>query len=122
MDFQINYQDACKSSQITAKTITLSSVKFDTSQSQSISAFQDSVDASGLYLTGICGEKLVELDPSTPNFLSVQRDSVDPVLNDFSIVYNHNLAIESDIQTHTISYSVKSVEYPSDVTTLTGSG
>ena len=51
-------------------------------------AFTDSVDILSLHSTGICGEKEVTLDVSSPPFLSLVPDSSDSVLNDYKIVYD----------------------------------
>ena len=44
-----------------------------------IPEFTDSIEDSGAYYKGICGEKRVVLDPSAPAFLSITPHDIDPV-------------------------------------------
>ena len=83
-------------------------------------AFTDNV--AGSYSPGICGELRVTLD-SPPAFLTLTADPVDPVTQPFSVIYTYSsgTAVESDIKTHTINYTVTSVEYSTYVTAITGS-
>jgi len=53
----------------------------------SIPAFTDSVDSTDEYTTGICGEKKITLNDSTPSYLTLV-DGTDPVLDPFSIDYD----------------------------------
>ena len=86
----------------------------DTTQQVIVPAYTDSVDTDGAlsYSTGICGEKIVTLDPLI-EFLTLTPDPSDPVLNAFTIDYNESSATEADIMLHTISYTVASKEYGS---------
>ena len=118
--FTITFTDACRSTTLTAQTITFSDVTWniDTDTSISVPAFQDSLDSDGGYAIGTCGEKVVTLDASTPGFLALTADSGDPTLNPFTIAYTQS-ASESDIQAHTITYEVTSKHYDGEVTPLT---
>ena len=85
-------------------------------------AFTDSVDTNGAlsYSEGVCGEKIITLDPSK-GFLTLTPDPSDPILNDFLIAYTESSATEADIMMHTISYTVSSKEYGSLIPDLTSS-
>ena len=111
--FTITFTDACRSTTLTAQTITFSDVTWniDTDASISVPAFQDSLDSDGGgHAIGTCGEKVVTLDASTPEFLALTADSGNPTLNPFTIAYTQS-ASESDIRTHTIIYEVTSKHY-----------
>ena len=41
-----------------------------------ITAYTDSVDATGDYFLDVCGEKTVTLDADTPTFLLVKEDPI----------------------------------------------
>ena len=82
----IDFQDACRSSTITAKTITLAAVKYEVSGSETVAAFEDSVTST--YSAGICGELRITLD-SAPAFLTLTADSGDPATQPFTISYDH---------------------------------
>ena len=71
-------------------------------------AFTDSVDATSSYAAGICGEKRMILDASPPAYLSIISISA---TSPFKVKFNHLLASASDIGSHTINYTVKSIEY-----------
>ena len=47
-------------------------------------------------------------------------DLVDPVLDPFSIAYDHTQAVEADIGAHTVAYTVRSVDYAGIVSDLAG--
>jgi len=111
----ISFVDACRSSTIVSKTITLSSAKFNVNSSQALSVFLDTVDQGGQYAQGVCGEKIFTLAPGTPAFLTVTADSADPLTNALTIAYDSALAVETDIKMHTISYTVSSKEYGGSV-------
>ena len=97
--FTVNYVDACRSSTINAKVITLTAEKYDVSGSQNVPAFSDSVDTPpSTYVAGICGEKQIILDASAPAFLSIVPDGTDPVTQPFSVAFDHTQAIEADIK------------------------
>ena len=106
--FFVNYVDACRSSTIDTQVITLTAEKYDISGIQRVPAFKDSIDTAGVYATGICGEKQIILDASAPAFLSIVPDRNNPETSPFSIAYDHTKAIESDIKTHTVAYTVVS--------------
>ena len=74
--FTIDFTDACRTSTITAKNISLIAATFGTSFSQSVPAFEDSL-AGGKYAFGICGELRVALVDS-PSWLSLTMDPTDP--------------------------------------------
>ena len=59
------------------------------------------------------------LDSSTPSFLSISLDSVDPIINPFTIEYDESLATEADIGVHLISYTVSFAEYSGIASDLT---
>ena len=72
--FTIDFQDACQSATISAQTLTLASpiYRVDLTKQYSLNAFTDSVDSTGSYGTGICGEKTVSLDIlNKPAFLTL---------------------------------------------------
>ena len=100
----------CESSTITEQVITLSPVRFNNSDSQKVPAFTDSIDATGTY-SSLCGEKRLSLEANSPAYLSIVADLEDPVTKDFSVSYDHTKATEADIGTHTIDYTVSSVDY-----------
>ena len=116
----IDFQDACRSSTITAKTVTFASVKFDMTGTQFLTPFVDSIDAGGSYTKGICGEKTITLEVSTPSFLTLTADTIDPINADLNIAYDATLAFAADIKSHTIAYTVSSKEYPTLVPDITG--
>ena len=76
-----------------------------------VPAFLDSVDAMAIYEMGVCGAKIVTLDPSnTPSFLTLamQQEGDDS----FTLVYSESMASESDIGLiHTIDYTVSFAHY-----------
>ena len=118
--FTITFTDDCRSTTLTAQTITFSDITWniDTDTSISVPAFQDSLDSGGGHTIGTCGEKVVTLDSSTPGFLALTADSGDPILNPFTIAYTQS-ASESDIRAHTITYEVTSSNYDGIVAPLT---
>ena len=72
-------------------------------------AFTDSVDATSSYAAGVCGEKRMILDASPPAYLSIISISA---TSPFKVKFDHLLlATASDIRSHTINYTVKSIEY-----------
>ena len=87
--------------------------------------FEDSLDETGTYDTGICGEKRIILHSDTPKFLTVQLDDGDRRLHHralqvknnelavspFSIYYDHYLSAEADAGVYEIKYQVVFVEY-----------
>ena len=75
------------------------------------------IDSIGEF--GECGEKRVTLD-SSPDFLSVVSDAMDPATMPFSINFNHTLALTQDIGEHEVKYTVSSVMFPTYVTSITG--
>ena len=76
-----------------------------------MSAFTDTVDTTGVYTTGICGEKLVSLDAGTPSFLTLAKDATDPLNNALTISYSSATATEADVKVHTVAYTVTFKEY-----------
>ena len=74
-------------------------------------AFTDSVDTTGTYTAGICGEKTFILDSGLPAFLSITVGAVDPVLDPFTINYDQSLATEADIGQNIIVTTVTLKEY-----------
>ena len=100
--FTVDFTDACRSATIiTAPGILDYSVVWGAiSASFSEPAFTDSLDS--VYPPGgICGEKIVTLDTmTTPAFLSLFPDVIDPVLNGFQISFNGSWATEADILNH----------------------
>lgn len=74
-DFIIDFQDACRTSTITAGTMTFTQAKFGISSSQTIVPFVDSIDDAGAYTKGICGEKIITLEADTPSFLTLTADA-----------------------------------------------
>ena len=95
---EIIFSDACRSSTLTSQSITIPDLIYNDPYEQEVTAFQDSVDQS--YSVGECGEKRISLDPGTPSFLSIELDSVDPVLNNFKIIYDETAATLTDIGEH----------------------
>lgn len=126
--FTINFVDACRSANIVDSAITYPSVTWhaDLTETLSVAAFKDSVDGAtdlagtGVYSTGLCGEKLVTLDP-TIAFMTLTKDATDPVLNNFVIDYDQASATDSDVKLHTIGYTVTSKEYSALIPALTSS-
>ena len=82
--------------------------------------FGDSLDDGGLYTKGICGEKLVSLDPGTPSFLTLAKDLVDPINNDLTLTFDASQASDADIREHTISYTTSSKDFGPSVPEITG--
>ena len=77
-----------------------------------MSSYSDSVDQSGSYHYGACGEKIVTFDAGAPSFIAISADGTDPINNDLTIVYSEAGATSSDVElTHTISFQVSSKEY-----------
>ena len=85
-----------------------------------MSAFADSVDASNAYPAGICGEKRITLDAGSPVFLTVTVDATNPTTLPFSVIYDNTKAFAADIRTHTVNYSVASVLFSLDITSISG--
>ena len=109
----------CQSSTITVESLTLAATKFDESVAYSVAAYTDSIDATGSHGTGTCGEKRLSLNAGSPSFLSVTPASGASAATDpFLINYNADAATEADIKTHTISYTVSSVDYSSYVSSF----
>ena len=117
--FTIDFIDACRASNIVPKVISIS-VKYDVSQSQNVPAFTDTVDATGSYTAGICGELRITLGLTGPAFLTITPDPTDPEKNDFIVSYDPTRAVEGDIKTHSIAYTVTSIQYPGLVSDLPG--
>ena len=69
--------------------------------SESFPAYQDDHDSSN---TGICGEKTITLDPSTPTFLTLVPNPSDPVFGAFTIQFDDSTATEDDIMVHTVAF------------------
>ena len=98
--FTVEFQDACQSATIIASPgIADENVDWDDTSAEFLnSAFLDSVDNTGTYAQGICGEKTVTLDPTDcPAFLTLEPDPVDPILKDFELVYSNTGVTEADI-------------------------
>ena len=74
--FTIDFQDGCRTSSITAKTITTIAVAYNTLSTQTVAAFTDSL-AGGSYSAGICGELRIAL-VGAPSWLSITPDGSDP--------------------------------------------
>ena len=89
----------------------------DATATLSVPAFQDSVDGTGSYPIGICGQKQITLDAGRPLFLTLAEDTTDPVLNNFSINYDATLATSADLGSLTVHYTVTLLEYSSLTTT-----
>ena len=65
-----------------------------------------------MFSPGICGPKIVTLDPGTPSFLNVVQDGSQNYQDSFIIVYSESMANgETDIKMHTIDYTVKFARY-----------
>lgn len=84
-------------------------------------AFTDSVDATGLYPTGICGEKIFSFAASVPDFMILTLGA-DPILDQFRIDYDHTQTTILDVVPggYTIGYEVDWAEYSSYNFWLTG--
>ena len=75
-----------------------------------MAAFSDSVDSTGTYSTGICGEKLVALT-SPPAFVSITLGA-NKITDPFTINYDGSHASESDVfVSYSVQYSVSFKEY-----------
>lgn len=127
--FTLSYEDACQTATIIEQTITFPTVVWyiDFTSTLSVPAFTDTVDGAtdlpgtGTYPTGVCGEKVVTLDPNIL-FMSSTADATDPVLNNFVIDYDQNAgATVDDVILHTISYTVSSLEYGGHIPDLASS-
>ena len=88
-----------------------------------MSAFTDSIDssASGTYPAGICGEKRLTLDSSSPAFVQVKLPSANAATSPASLAFDHTKAVGADIKTHVVNYTVKMVEYDGIVAEISGS-
>ena len=114
-NFEIEFLDACRDATIIAQTIQDMTVVWQQSSQEEVlirvPAFLDSVDATAMYALGVCGAKIVTLDPiNTPNFLTLatQQEGEDS----FTLVYSESMASESDIGLiHTIDYTVTFARY-----------
>ena len=62
-----------------------------------MSPYSDTVDQSGLYYYGACGEKIVTFDAGTPAFIAISADGTDPINNDLTITYSEAGATSSDV-------------------------
>ena len=73
LTFNIVFSDACRSANVEAQSISFPTMIWsqDSTYELSVPAFTDSVDTTNSYTTGICGEKSVTLDASTPSFLTI---------------------------------------------------
>ena len=92
----------------------------DKSKQFSFPAFKDSVDQTGTYSTGICGEKVVSLAPDAPLFLSITADA-DPINNPWTLNYDKKLAMIANLAVTTVKYTVSFKEYGGIVPSLEGS-
>ena len=101
----INWIDYCRSASINNQAITYDPVMWSASltstETLTVLAYTDSVDDTGDYTTGICGEKKITLNVSTPSYL-ILESGLDPVLDNFSIDYDQANALESDIGSITV--------------------
>ena len=120
-NFNLSFEDACRSSTILPKTVAPNAVQFPVSSTQDIPAFSDSIDSKGEYETGVCGEKRVSLGPDSPTFISISASEIDPVKKPFSIKYDATKARSVDVKQHKIDYVVESVQYGFIVSSITGS-
>ena len=114
----INFQDDCRTASVIPQTIAYPLSKVDESSYISVPAFQDTLDQSGTYSPGICGEKRLSLATSAPSFLSVVVDSIG---DDFVIIYDHNLSDETDAGVHTVDYTVSFLQYDDLIASTPGS-
>ena len=62
-----------------------------------MAAFTDSIDESGSYSTGICGEKRLTLDAGSPVYLSVTHSTEEPALDSFTIDYVESPGVTEDL-------------------------
>ena len=74
--FTINFVDSCRSAKIIEQTVQASSPIYRADKEAitiaKLSAYTDTLDQAQTYSKGICGEKLLVLDPdTTPKFLTV---------------------------------------------------
>ena len=76
-----------------------------------VPVFLTSVDLTGDYPLGICGEIQIVLHEDTPQFISKATDLVDAAVNPWYIVYNKLFARVYDNGRHTVKYQLASKEY-----------
>lgn len=70
------------------------------------------MDRSDEYSVGICGEKKITLDSSTPSLLSIVYPTVNPVSSPFTVKFDHTLATNDDIKDgNVVKYTVELVNY-----------
>ena len=109
-DFIFTLADPCGEAIIIAQTITFPTQTFEdytlASTFMVIPAFMDSVDASGTYPLGYCGEKTVILDADAPSFLSITQYATDPSRNNFMITFDSAAVTEADIGVYSVGYTV----------------
>ena len=86
-------------------------VDINTNESITIPAFSDSVDVSGTYTIGICGEKVFAIDSSFP-FLKV-TSGANPLVDPLTINFDPTVATEADVGFHIVTYTVNNKEYES---------
>ena len=65
------FYDECRAATITAQTIPNIVAKVTVSKYLVVPPFEDSLDDTGAYDPGICGEKRIILHSDTPRFLTV---------------------------------------------------
>ena len=136
--FTITYSDDCLAATITPQSISFSDVTWtdgfaaaDTwstpgilEENHLVPAFTDSVDATGSYSTGACGEKVVTLDAAAPAFMTVTPDA-DPISGQLTIKYAEADATKDDVEltgkTHTVAYTVTSQEYDAQISSISDS-
>ena len=99
IDVELTFIDACRKATVIPKTLRLPS-PFFRAQEKVVTAFEpfiDSVDQLEFYDKGICGEKQVILNPASPAYLSVHLNLIDPINENFTIVYEDEKAEETDL-------------------------
>ena len=86
--------------------------RVDITKQFTFNAFTDSVDVTGVYPTGICGEKEISLDIGGPTFLTLTPHVSDPILNPFALDYDDSLSIDADVNmVHAVAYTVQFKQY-----------
>ena len=88
-NFKIQFIDDCRSATIIPQVINFPDVEWDIDLTETLSvpAFSDSVEATPQYSTGICGAKDVVLNFNAPPFVTLTQ-GVDPILDPFVISYD----------------------------------
>lgn len=114
--------DVCRSAKIKEQNIVAASPIYRADKESitvaKLTAFVDSVDLTGTYTKGICGEKVFALDPkTTPKFISfVMTNEKDPINSDIEIRFNPALAKHDDVTVDfEIGFSVFFKEYYSEL-------